>query len=503
MRLPVLIVLSALAINTDSIQKKDKPNLNILNLRGQDNPLVKDIRTDSADVTTAELLKSPDSGNWLLYYGDYGANHYSRLEQINRRTIKQLVQKWTYRITTEKINLRSSPVVHSGIIYITTSNEVHALDAETGHWLWKWRAYEKNHNGNEINRGVAIYGDKVFFSTSDCHLVALDRKNGDVLWYKKYADPALGYYSRTAPLVVNDTVVTGISNNNQGSKGFIASFSASDGKELWRFWTLPERSKLLGAPTWLTGSYDPRQDLIYWTVGVLAKGQDTELLQYDEKEIYNNGIAILEAKSGKLRKFIKLGENGPFDWDANEPLVLGNLKFNGKTKEIALQANRNGMFYAIDRSDGGILLSKPFIKKIKWSGKVICPSGWGATNWMSPSFSRITKLFYVMTAEGCTDMAAQFHIKAIQPTSGRIVWDHLVKGPFNSAPGILTTGGNIVLSGDDSGNLISLDAETGQLIRKFSLGQPVFSSPVTYLVNGRQYVSIIAGPYLFTFDLNN
>lgn len=503
MRLLILIVLSALALNTDSTQKQSEPNMNALNLRSQRNPLAEDTGINSADVTTAELLKSPDSGNWLLYYGDYSANHYSRLEQINRRTINQLVQKWTYQVTTENINLRSSPIVYDGIIYITAANEVHALDAETGQWLWKWRAYEKRRDGNDINRGAAIYGNKIFFSTSDGQMVALDRKKGNVLWYKKYADPALGYYSRTAPLVVNDTVITGISNNNRGSKGFIVSFSASDGKELWKFWALPERSKLLGAPTWLTGSYDPRQDLIYWTVGVLAKGQNAELARYDEREIYNNGIAVLEAKSGKLRRFIKLGENGPFDWDANESLVLSNLNFKGNPKDIALQANRNGLFYVIDRSDGKVLLSKPFINRIKWTGEVICPSGWGATNWMSPSFSQVTKLVYVMTAEGCTDTATQFHIKSIQPTSGRIVWDHPVKGPFNSAPGILATGGNIVLSGDDSGNLIALEAETGRLIRNFSLGRPVFSSPVTYLVNGEQYLSIVAGSVLFTFSLHN
>ena len=211
-----------------------------LDQRSLKNWFTKDFKISAEKVTMEQLSKGP-GGDWLLYHGDFGANHYSPLSEINRNNIKRLVPMWTYKIS-DGGNLRSSPIVHQGVMYVTSANEVHAIDAATGQWLWIWQAYKER--GKGVNRGVAIYGDKLFFSTLDCRLVALNKQDGHVAWSVKYAEPGKRYFSTMTPLVFKDRIVIGVANNNSGERGFIAAFSVSDGKELWRFWTLPGSADL-------------------------------------------------------------------------------------------------------------------------------------------------------------------------------------------------------------------------------------------------------------------
>ena len=460
------------------------------------NELAKDVTITPEQVTGRDLLNSPQNGDWLLYHGDYGANRFSPLDQINLSNVSKLVPKWTGPIGKRNFNLRSSPIVYKGIMYVTASDEVHALDAATGAWLWVWRA--RNENSSNINRGVAIFGDRLFFSTGDCYLVALDRISGNTIWSKQFADPANGYFSTMAPLVVGERIIMGISNQNAGLPGFVVAFSGSIGMELWRFWSAPLNMR--GAPTWMTGSYDPVLDIVYWAVGSLKIGSSKPS---GSTNVYDNSMVALNPESGKVIWSTKLGANMPLDWwDANEPLVLADLRIGNIVKKAVLQAHRNGVFFLVDRISGEIILSKPFIKKINWSKKDACPSMWGATNWMSPSFSPATKLFYVMVHEGCLYGPNQFHIKAIHPASGGIVWDYLTRGSNLAAPGILSTAGGIVFSGEGSGHVVILDAKNGEKVWDFNTGKPIFASPVTYLSRGKQLISVATGSHVVTFGLH-
>jgi glucose dehydrogenase len=248
-------------------------------------------------------------------------------------------------------------------MYVTAGNEVHALDTSTGQWIWVWQAYKDRSKG--INRGVAIYEDKLFFSTSDCRLVALNKETGNLVWSVKYTDSQKKHFSTMAPLVIKDKIILGVANNNTGEGGFIAAFSTTDGKELWRFQTLSAESQLKGAPTWLTGSYDPVTDTIYWPVGTLPDHQRSNPKSYEASNSYSDSVVALNAQNGRIVWSTRLSEQLPIDWDSNEPLVLAEINH----KKIILQANRNGIFYSLDRIKGGIIFSKPFVKKIDWASK--------------------------------------------------------------------------------------------------------------------------------------
>ncbi len=470
-----------------------------LKLKSEKNPLAEDFKITSQDITFKDLSNSPADGNWLLYNGDYGARHYSPLDQIDRNSVKNLTQNWVYKISDVNF-LRSSPVEYEGVIYVTAPNEIHALDALTGKWLWIWRAYEKKNSF--INRGVAIYRDQLFFITTDCRLVALNRRSGDVVWSNQYADPDLGYFSTMAPLVLEDRVIVGISNGNTGGRGFVTALSLNEGKELWRFWTLPEGFR--GAPTWLTGSYDPHSDTVYWAVGRLTDDVKADALTLSQKDLYHDSILALDPKNGSLRWSTRLSSFMPFPWDSNTPLVLADVSIKGRTKNLILQANRNGLFYGIDRAGGSMYIAEQFIDKLNWDERdVICPSLWGATNWMPPSLSPVTNLMYVMVHQGCANGPNHNFIKAIEIDSGFIKWSYPVRETDLSAPGILATAGNLVFSGEGSGQVVALDAVNGKRLWEFNTGKSIFASPITYKIGGKQHLSIVAGSYLYTFGLKH
>jgi len=491
----VIVILSIAPIFKEVAYSQD----NDIQLKSYKNWFARSIVITPRKVTTEDLLDSPKNGDWLLYHGDYRANRFSRLNQINLNNINRLVPKWSYQIGKGGFNLRSSPIVFKGTMYVTGSDEVHALDVATGTWLWVWQARDED-SGN-INRGVAIYGDQLFFSTADCRLVVLDRISGNLIWSRQYAKLNDGYFSTMAPLVIGDKVILGISNKNSGSRGFVVAFSIVDGNELWRFWTISEDIKLIrGAPTWMVGSYDSVSDILYWPVGVLEEGSGN---LSGLKNVYENSIVALNPKNGKVIWKTKLAESMPFDWDANEPLVLIDVVLNGINKKVILLAHRNGLFYLIDRVNGKIIFSKQFIVKLNWSSKNTCPARWGATNWMSPSFNQVTSLFYVMVLEGCINEPNIFHIKAIDPTSGVIVWDYSTRGSNLAAPGILSTEGGIIFSGEGSGYVVVLNAKSGEKVWEFNLGKRIFASPITYLSQDQQLISIVAGSDVVTFGLHD
>lgn len=492
----------------------------------------------SGGVSYEKVLNSPGA-DWLTYGGNYAATHHSPLNHIKRSNVSSLVPKWVYHVKNSS-NLRVAPLVYKDTMFITKAYEVIALNAVSGKYIWHWSFSGSNDGGGIANRGIALLDDKVFIVTADCYLAALDRTNGKFIWGKKYADGAHGYYASLAPLALRDRVIVGVSSGSRSSGrgsglGFLAAFSASDGKELWRFNTVPAKGEpgyetwgasldlriAGGASTWISGSYDPELNLLFWPTGNPRPSFEGRVRPGDN--LYSNSVVALDPESGKLKWHFQFLPHDTHDWDASEPLVLVDMVWGDKMRKLLLQANRNGFFYVLDRSNGEFLLGKPFIKKLTWakgldkngrpipvpgmegyeSKQILCPWIRGATNWMSPSYNPKTKLFYVIVLEQCKGEKGDFYLKAIEPTSGNVRWEYPMPGPSNMTAGTLSTAGGLVFAGDDSGHLIALDAESGELLWQFYMGRAIFASPVTYAVNAKQYVAIAAGSDIFAFSLFN
>jgi alcohol dehydrogenase (cytochrome c) len=505
-----------------------------------------------AQVTYRDLLRSP-SAEWLNYSGDYASRRHSPLAQINTGNVRNLVAQWVFHVEGAR-RLETVPIVHQGIMYITNSNEVYALDARAGRKIWHYHAGQVK-NSSRVNRGVAIYGDRVFLVTTDAHLVALHRVTGAVQWDKEFAASKDGYFSTVAPLVIQDRILVGVGGGGSGQRGFVAALSPQGGRELWRFWTVPAKgepgsetwgnfpAEWGGAPTWTTGSYDPDLNLVYWPTG--NPWPDFYGGHRPGDNLYSDSILALDGNTGKLKWYFQFTPHDVWDWDANETPVLLDTEFRGRPRKLLLQANRNGFYYVLDRVTGEFLHAKPFVKRLDWAtglndkgrpmlaarkeptpgGTKVCPSVRGATNWMSPSYSPATNLLYVVTLEQCDIYLSsakdpvpssgfrgtggegipaepgQFFLRALDVRSGDIKWEFRMPGPATMWAGTVSTAGGVVFTGDDDGNLVALDAASGRDLWHFPTGHTLYASPITYEIDGRQYVTIAAESDVFTFAL--
>lgn len=489
---------------------------------------------------------------WITYAGDYASLRHSPLKQIHRRNVSSLVPKWVYHFPGAR-RLETTPLVYDGIMYATNTNEVHALDALTGRKIWQYSA--EGVSSSRANRGVALLGDRVYFITTDCHLVALHRLTGAVLWDVEFASEEEGYFSTLAPLAVKNQIMVGVGGGGSGQRGFVAARSAEDGKELWRFWTVPGEGEpgsetwggfppeWSGAPTWTTGSFDPELNLIYWPTG--NPWPDFYGGYRKGDNLYSDSVVALDADSGEMKWYFQFTPHDTHDWDANETPVLLDAEFRGEPRKLLIQANRNGFFYVLDRETGEFLLGKPFVERLDWAtgldeegrpievpdmeptpaGRRVCPSVRGASNWMSPSYNPATGLFYVVTLEQCDiymssskepvpssgfrgtggeqipSEPGRMYLRALEPLSGDLQWEYAMTGPAKMWAGTVSTAGGIVFTGDDNGNLVALDAKTGEDLWHFNMGHTIYASPMTYRAEGRQFVTIATETDIFTFGL--
>ena len=509
----------------------------------------------AADVAPAALdnsLGASPGADWLTYAGDYAAHRHSPLTQITTTNAASLTSAWVYHVDGAT-HLESTPLVDDGIMYVTNSNEVHAIDARTGRPIWKY--HEDLATRSEVNRGVAILGNRVFFVTSDAHLVALNRQTGGGLWDRQFADTNRGAFATLAPMVVKDRVVVGVSGGDTGVRGFLAAYSAATGDELWRFWTVPAKGEpgaeswgqlgpeWGGAATWLNGTYDPELNLLYWTTG--NPWPDFYGGARHGDNLYSDSLLALDADSGKLKWYFQFTPHDTHDWDAQAWPVLLDAPFGGRARKLLLHANRNGYFYVLDRATGEFLRATPFVERLNWAkgidsqgrpivnpgtepspnGTRVCPSVRGATNWMSPSYNPLTGLMYVPTVEECDMYSSsaktpepmknfagtggesiskepgKFYLRALDPLTGEKRWDYLMTGHGDSWAGTVSTAGGLVFFGDDDGQLVALDAASGRCLWHYYLGQTITASPVTYMADGKQYVTIVAATDVFTFGL--
>jgi alcohol dehydrogenase (cytochrome c) len=507
----------------------------------------------SAQVTFERLLNSSkEPQNWLMYSGDYGGHRFSALDQINTKNAAMLVPKWAYQ-TMAGGKFEATPLVVDGILYGTGQDDrVYALDARSGRPIWQYQRMLPSDIRpccGRVNRGVAILSDKVFVATLDAHVIALDSKTGNVVWDANAAEHAKGYSFTLAPLVIKNLVVVGISGGEYGIRGFIDAYDAATGERKWRFYTIPgpgepgheswegDSWKIGGSPAWITGTYDPATNTTFWTTGNPAPSNRGEGRAGDN--LYSNSLLALDPDTGKLKWHFQFTKHDEHDYDATQVPVMID---DGDRKWIA-QANRNGFFYVVDRTNGK-LISATSYAKVSWStskdatgrpvpdkagaptleGNRVCPGAAGATNWMSPTYDPQTKLFYVTAREQCdifatapqpydaghayygsayfpNDEAQPFWgaLRALDPATGKLKWEWKHSSP--TWAGVLSTAGGLVFTGDAEGNFIALDAASGKALWHFQCGASVFASPMSFAIDGRQYVAVAAGSALFTFGL--
>jgi PQQ-dependent dehydrogenase (methanol/ethanol family) len=512
----------------------------------------------SAGLSYERIRKaSAEPQNWLTYWGDYGAKHYSSLSDINTSNVHSLQAQWAFQLPGDGI-VEAVPLVVDGVMYTTgPPGQVFALDARTGRPIWKYQRRQKIVNpyeGNRVNRGVAMLGNRLFFGTLDGALVALDSRTGIALWETQVADTMKGYSITSAPLAVKDRIVTGVAGGEFGIRGFVDAYDPATGKRLWRFYTIPgpgefghdtwegESWKQGAGASWLTGTYDPESNLIYWPIGNPGPDLDGEVRKGDN--LFSCAVVALDADTGQRQWHYQFTPNDTHDWDATEAPVLVDLPYQGRERKLMIQANRNGVFYVLDRTNGKFLSAKPYVRTTwvkSWDangrpilepgsdstlkGSVVYPALIGGSNFQAPSYSPLTGWLYVAYNDSAnnyrrTPMAYEpgkaywagepgsadpdpddsRGIMAIDALTGAVKWKFELTEVSLSA-GVLATGGGVLFAGSHEGNLIALDAKTGKSLWHFQTGSEISSSPISYSVAGRQYVAISTANVLYSFAL--
>jgi alcohol dehydrogenase (cytochrome c) len=521
-----------------------------------------------AQVSFDRILRAgQEPQNWLTYSGTFMSQRHSALNQITPANVKNLELQWVWQSRSlEKYEATS--IVVDGVLYtVQDPDDVVALDAVTGRVFWTYN-YTPSPDARpccgRLSRGVAILGDTLFIGTIDAHLVAIDAKNGKPLWNTEVAKAASGYALTHAPLVVKDKVIIGTAGGEYGIRGFIAAYDVKTGKEAWRFYTIVgprepgnetwqnEGWKHRGGSVWVTGSYDPDTNLTYWGVG--NPGPDWNGDPRPGDNLYSDSVVALDADTGKLKWYYQFSPHDEFDYDSVQVPVLADMQWEGRQRKVMLWANRNGLFYVLDRTTGQFLLGKPFVE-VNWmngfdekgrpmrvpgkvpsaDGTLIYPGNQGGTNWYSPSYSPHTGLFYIPTWAGYFSIYSKFDveyvegrnygggtpkspvpitrdtpnlrkdeeghgaIRAIDPKTGERKWEFKMSDVTDA--GILTTATDLLFSGGREGYFYALDARDGTLLWKAAVGGIVQSGPMTYSVGGKQYVAVAAGNSLFSFAL--
>ncbi|PYR38003.1 MAG: hypothetical protein DMF90_04850 [Acidobacteria bacterium] len=531
----------------------------VLNQSAADLQLLGDDRRIHLFRKTAGQYKSVTSeADWSSYNGQPGGSRYSPLSQITAKSVSRLAPKWVFSLPNTA-PLQVTPVVVGGVMYVTSANECYALDAGSGREIWHYhRPRTKGLIGNAaggINRGVGLAGERVFMVTDHAHIIALNRSTGALLWETEMADWRQNYNATGAPLPVGNLDIAETSGGDEGVRGFVAAFDQTSGREVWRFWTVPRpgepkaetwRGKGIehpGAATWLTGTYDPDLDTIYWPTG----NPSPDLIGDDRggDNLYSDSIVALDPKTGTLKWHFQFTPHDVWDYDAQETPALVDAVWRNRPRKLLVQANRNGFFYVLDRTDGRFLLGTQYAKNVTWAtgltpegrpivvpnmepsleGKRVCPSLDGASNWYSTSFNPGTGLYYVQTNDKCgiftrtpmewqagrgymggsfrqaPDEPAQRVLRAIDIQSGRIVWELPQTGAVGSWGGVLSTAGGIVIFGQDDGALAIADARTGKPLWSFQTSQIWKASPMTYSFDRQQYIAVAAGSNILAFGL--
>jgi PQQ-dependent dehydrogenase (methanol/ethanol family) len=509
-------------------------------------------------VSFARLSRADrEPQNWLTYWGSYRSEHFSELAQIDRRNVSQLQARWAMPMPGGA-PMESTPLVVDGVMYVSgPPGDVYALDARSGLQIWRFHREQRRVNPfqiNAFNRGVAVLGRRVFVATLDDELIALDARSGRPLWEQSVADTMKGYTMTGAPLALNDKVVVGVSGGEMGIRGFIDAYDASDGHRLWRFDTIPgpgqpghetwsgDSWQTGSGATWLTGGYDAELHRLYWAVG--NPGPDYDPVNREGDNLYTCSVLALDPDTGRLIWHYQVTPHDTHDWDSTEDFILADETIDGHARKVLLHADRNGFFYTLDRATGKFISAVPFVRQT-WNkgfdadgrpivdpasiatpeGHPILP-GVGGTNFQAPSYDRAHQVLYLafLDSEGrASYRAAQYRpgelftgahfgyrgppttepiqgIMALDVRSGRKLWSFPLSRASLQA-GVLATRGDVVFAATAEGNLIGLDSSTGVALWHFQAGGPITASPISYSVDGTQFVAIAAGNTMYAFAL--
>lgn len=539
-------------------------------------------------LALAPVAQSADSGldpaligktaidSWTTYNGDYTGRRYSTLKQVDTTNVKNLSLAWIYRANIsargaqqggdgpEKtpdsaggwpLQIKSTPLLVNGILYFTTPDNVWAVDARTGRELWHylWRTKGGIHIGN---RGVGMWKDNLYFLTPDNYFVSIDAKTGKHRWSHEIANVKREYFSTSAPVVIRNHVIIGVGGDSLDVPGYLESRDPETGELQWRWYTTPKPGEPGsetwpdeysmahgGGMPWLPGSYDPTTNLYYFGTGnanpVLVGGSRPG------DNLYTASIVAVDVDTGKMAWYYQATPHDTHDWDAAQAPVMIDDVVDGKPRKLLAQANRNGHYFLLDRTNGKHIATAPFVDSLNWvkeinakgqpvgnpakessiAGTLVSPTSDGATNWPPPTFNPDTGLFYLGATQAfsvfyLTDTdprpqgwgAAERHVGnlgalllALDYKTGKVKWSHPLAqsawGAGGGPMGLLSTAGGLLFGNDGGGNFVAYAAATGKPLWHAGLGSDSSNGPSTFLLDGRQYVLVGAGDALYAFTL--
>ena len=511
----------------------------------------------TALAQSADELKNDDKtpGDVLTYGMGYSQHRFSPLTQINRQTVKRLVPAWSYSLADNR-GLEGQALVKDGVVFLTDHEKTVAVDALTGREIWKTMVEYPPETTRVVccgivNRGAALFDGKLYRTTLDANVIALDAKTGKEVWRTKSSDPKDGYSMTVAPLVANGVVIAGVAGAEYGIRGYLEGFDAQTGKSLWRTYTIPEKGqpgsetwpgdtwKQGGGSTWITGSYDPELDLVYWGTGNPAPWNP---LNRKGDNLYTNSVLAIAPKTGKVVWHFQMTPGDPFDYDGVNEWILADLPVDGGTRKVIMHADRNGYLYVIERATGKLVAANAFVKvnwadgidketgRPVWSAETkavvdkgekqrIYPAVSGGKNWGPMAFDPTRRLLYINTNEWGMDYepapveqvanlkAGQPHygvkfpaafdadkrglLRATDPLTGKAKWELPFKSP--NIAGVLATAGGLVFTGMLTGEFIAVDADTGKIVWQFQTPSGIVGQPITWEKDGKQYVTVTSG----------
>ncbi|MFN7919379.1 MAG: PQQ-dependent dehydrogenase, methanol/ethanol family [Bryobacteraceae bacterium] len=509
------------------------------------------------NVTFERLVNAEkEPHNWLTYWGNYRGTHFSPLKQINAQNVTKLKADWTFQFGGNTV--QTTPIVVDGLMFVTGPlNNAAALDARTGKPIWRYSRQLPNvasHCTVMTNRGFAMLGDRLFLATLDTHLVSMDAKSGNVIWDVEVDDYKKGYSITHAPLAINGMIIVGATAGECGLTGFVDAYDAATGKRLWRThataqpgdpnrktWEPEVSAGFGGSPTWMTGTYDVDTDTVFWTTGNPGPDYDGTVRKGDN--LYSCSVLALDAKTGRMKWWFQFTPHDVHDWDGNQVPILIDAKVRGQQRKLLVTANRNAFYYVLDRVTGEFISGRPFAKQT-WArglddkgrplllpdttptpqGNYVCPDAAGAANWGAPSFDPSTGFFLVSVREACATyfsvtkdpVAGEGYtgggqeidekqgtpgfVRALDATTGAKKWDFPIH-TGSSATGVLGTAGGLAFASSHDGNLIALNSKDGSYLWHYYTGANIITSPMSYAINGKQYVAIAAQSALFVFSL--
>jgi alcohol dehydrogenase (cytochrome c) len=511
----------------------------------------------SASAQTPDDLKNDgkNTDNVLTYGMGYHQNRYSPLKQIDKTNVKRLAPVWNLSLDNQW-GEQAQPLVFEGVMYVTDAKSTVAIDVETGKQIWKTPVDWPPEMARVVccgvsNKGPAIFAGKLFRTTLDAFVIALDMKAGKEIWRQKAAEWKEGYSMTAAPLIANGVLITGMSGAEYGTRGFLDGWNPETGARLWRRYTVPgpgEKGNNTwpagdsylhgGGSTWITGSYDPALDLVYWGTGNAGPWNPAKR---PGDNLYTASLIAIRPKTGEIVWHYQFTPHDMYDYDATWEPILADMRVDGQDRKVVMQLNRNGFLYVLDRANGNLLSANPY-EKVNWATRIdmetgrpvesdvskrllageqveLWPSTRGGKNWPHAAFNPETGLLYANTQHAASlyrfvpiapfvpGTRYQFienqtaphaagepvgHVDAIDPLTAKPRW----RAPLLDHPhwsSILATGGALLFTGKETGEFIAIDADTGKTLWQFQTGSGINAQPITFTHNGQQYVTVLSG----------